>query len=88
MAHGNRTGTHTSWTPREVAIASDPTISLHEMARQTGRTYQAVADFRRDNGLAISVDHPSHRTARTPAPVLCPCGALDGDHEDWCPDGR
>ena len=77
----------TSWTAREIAIVSNPALSVYEMAKQVNHTYQAVVDFRRDNNISearASVD--ARRSDRVEATVLCPCASFDGDHEDWCPD--
>lgn len=74
------------WTQREIDIVSDSSFSVHEVASQLpGRTYQAVIDYRRHNGLSESRAYGARRSDRVLAATLCPCASFDGDHEDWCP---
>lgn len=71
----------------------DETLSTVDQAKQLGRTWNACENRRSvlykmllaDGPLAYGneVDLDSRPKL---APILCPCGDPDGDHEDWCPE--
>ena len=80
------------WTEEEDLIVLDEEINTKDAATLLGRTYQAILSRRYVLYQLLLSDEPltyHDGIANVPTTrqikVLCPCGTVDDDHDEWCP---
>ena len=74
------------WEEWEDNVLLNESLTGVERALRLQRTYYSTVRQRAVRLLERGDDGRLQRPVRDAA-VLCPCGSLDGDHEDWCPNG-